>query len=164
MDVVSDRPVTRPPYEAYATIMGVFVGGIAVAGGLARLLGRDPREHTFLDLVALSAASFKSARTISRDEVTSFLRDPFVEGEAHEGDERPKQTGGMEQAIGELVTCSRCIGTWTAAGLACTQVLAPRFGRLLTWTLAGAGVNDFLQTGFAALRHKANELEDRRDS
>jgi hypothetical protein len=161
MDVVSDRPLTRPPYEAYATIMGVFVGGIAVAGGLARLLGRDLREHTFLDLVALSAASFKSARTISRDEVTSFLRDPFVEGEAHEGDERPKQTGGMEQAIGELVTCSRCIGTWTAAGLACTQVLAPRFGRLLTWTLAGAGVNDFLQTGFAALRHKANELESR---
>jgi hypothetical protein len=161
MDVVSDRPVTRPPYEAYATIMGVFVGGIAVAGGLARLLGRDPREHTFLDLVALSAASFKSAQTISRDEVTSFLRDPFVEGEAHEGDERPKQTGGMEQAIGELVTCSRCIGTWTAAGLACTQVLAPRFGRLLTWALAGAGANDFLQTGFAALRHKANELEQR---
>jgi hypothetical protein len=56
MDVVSDRPVTRPPYEAYGTIMGVFVGGIAVAGGIARLLGRDPREHTFLDLVALSAA------------------------------------------------------------------------------------------------------------
>jgi hypothetical protein len=161
MDVVSDRPLTRPPYEAYGTIMAVFVGGIAVAGGVARLLGRDPREHTFLDLVALSAASFKTARTIASDEVTSFLRDPFVEDEAHEGDERPKQTGGMEQAIGELVTCSRCIGTWTAAGLACTQVLAPRFGRLLTWTLAGAGVNDFLQTGFAALRHKANELERR---
>jgi hypothetical protein len=144
--------------------MGVFVGGIAVAGGLARLLGRDPREHTFLDLLTLSAASFKSARTISRDEVTSFLRDPFVEGEAHEGDERPKQTGGMEQAIGELVTCSRCIGMWAAAGLAATQVLAPRFGRLLTWTLAGAGINDFLQAGFTALTQKANELEQRAES
>ena len=161
MDVISDRPVTRPPYEAYGTIMAVFVGGIALAGGVARLLGRDPREHTFLDLVALSAASFKSARTISRDEVTSFLRDPFVEGEAHEGDELPKQTGGMTQAIGELVTCSRCIGTWTAAGLACTQVIAPKFGRLLTWTLAGAGINDFLQAGFSAITEKANELERR---
>jgi hypothetical protein len=151
----------RPPYESYATIMAVFVGGIAVAGGVARLLGRDPREHTFLDLLALSAASFKTARTISSDEVMSFLRDPFVEGDAHEGDEQPKQTGGMEQAIGELVTCSRCIGTWTAAGLASAQVLAPRFGRLLTWTLAGAGINDFFQAGFAALTHKANELERR---
>jgi hypothetical protein len=164
MAVVTDQPVRQPPYEAYAKIMGVFVGGLAVAGGVAKALGRDPREHTWLDLVALSAATFKAARTISRDEVTSFLREPFVEGEAREGDgEQPVQTGGMDQAIGELVTCSRCVGTWAAAGLATAQVVTPRFGRLLTWTLGGAGINDFLQAGFAALTEKANELEDRSD-
>ena len=38
------------------------------------------------------------------------------------------------------MTCSRCVGTWVAAGLASTQILAPRFGRLLTWSLAAAGV------------------------
>jgi hypothetical protein len=162
MAVVTERPTGQPPYEAYATITGVFVGGLAVAAGLARLLGRDPREQTFLDLFALSVATFKAARTVASDEVTSFIREPFVEGHAHEGeDERPVQTGGMEQAIGELVTCSRCVGTWAAAGLATTQVLAPRFGRVLTWTLAGAGINDFLQAGFAALTHQANELERR---
>jgi hypothetical protein len=63
--------------------------------------------------------------------------------------------------MGELVTCSRCIGTWVAAGLTTTQVVAPSFGRLLTWTLAAAGVNDFLQAGFAALTNKSNELEQR---
>jgi len=57
------------------------------------------------------------------------------------------------------VTCSRCVGIWAAAALATTQVLAPRVGRLLTWTLAGAAINDFLQAGFAALTGKANELE-----
>jgi hypothetical protein len=160
--LTDERVEQKPPYESYAAIVGVFAAGLAVAGGLARLLGRDPRENTWLDLTVLSAASFKAARTITRDEVTSFMREPFVEGEAHSGeDERPVQTGGIEQAIGELVTCSRCIGTWTAAGLATTQVLAPRFGRLLTWTLAGAGINDFLQAGFAALTHKANALEQR---
>jgi hypothetical protein len=158
----SKPSLARPPYEAYATITGVFVGGLAVAGGLARLLGRDPREATWLDLTALSAATFKVARTITRDEVTSFLREPFVEGDAHTGEEeRPVQTGGAQQAIGELVTCSRCIGAWASAALATTQVLAPRFGRLLTWTLAGAGINDFLQAGFAALTRKTNELERR---
>jgi uncharacterized protein DUF1360 len=161
MDVAKPS-AARPPYEAYATIMGIFAGGIAVAGGLARLLGRDARENTWLDLAALSAATFKAARTIARDEVTSFLREPFVEGNAYSGEEeRPVQTGGVEQAIGELVTCSRCVGAWAAAGLVTTQVLAPRFGRLLTWTLAGAGINDFLQAGFAALTQKANELEQR---
>jgi hypothetical protein len=30
---------------------------------------------------------------------------------------------------------------------------------MLTWTLAGAGINDFLQAGFAALTRKANDPE-----
>ena len=159
MAVVTRPAQTETPYEAYATITGAFAGALALAGGLARLLGRDPREQTWLDLAVLSAATFKGARTLARDEVTSFIRDPFVEGTAHEGEhEQPVQTGGgMQQAIGELVTCSRCVGTWVAAGLATTQVVAPRFGRLLTWTLASAGVNDFLQAGFAALTQKLDE-------
>jgi hypothetical protein len=151
----------RPPYEAYAAIMGVFAGGLGVAGVTARMMGRDPRCQTFLDLTVLSAASFKAARTLSGDEVTSFLREPFVRGHAHEGDEEPVESGDIRQAIGELLTCSRCVGTWAAAGLAVTQVLAPRFGRLLTWSLAAAGINDYLQAGFAALTSKANELDER---
>jgi hypothetical protein len=147
----------RPPYEAYATIMGVFAGGLAAAGAAARALDRDPQCHTALDFAVLSAAAFKAARTLSHDQVTSFIRQPFVRGQAHGGDEEPVE-GGMEQAIGELVTCSRCVGTWVAAGLAVTQVVAPRFGRLLTWSLGAAAANDFLQAGFTALTGKANEL------
>ena len=154
-----DTAPARPPYEAYAGIMGVFVLGLAGAGGLARLLDRDPREHSTLDLAVLAAATFKAARTISRDEVTSFMREPFVTGTAKGGAEDPVETGDLRQAIGELVTCSRCIGTWVAAGLASTQIVAPQFGRILTWTLATAGFNDWLQAGFAALTSKSNQLE-----
>jgi hypothetical protein len=149
----------RPPYEAYAAIMSLFLGGLAGTGLAARALGRQPSEHTSLDLVTLAAANFKAARTLARDEVTSFLREPFVRSYAHEGDEEPAR-GGARQAIGELVTCTRCVGTWTAAALAATQVLSPRFGRILTWTLTAAGANDFLQAAFAALTAKANELEN----
>jgi hypothetical protein len=138
--------------------MGTFVGGLAVAGALAHLLDRDARDTDALDLVALGLATFKAARTISGDEVTSFIREPFVEGEAGAGDEHPVETGDLRQAIGELVTCSRCVGTWVAGGLATTQILAPRFGRVLTWTLAAAALNDWLQAGFAALTQKANDL------
>jgi hypothetical protein len=141
--------------------MGTFAGGLFAAGLVGRLLGRDAREESPLDLAILGLATFKASRTIARDEVTSFVREPFVEGRAHEGGEDPLESGDIRQAIGELVTCSRCIGTWVAAGLATTQILAPRFGRLLTWTLATAGVNDLLQTGFTALANKSNELEQR---
>jgi hypothetical protein len=152
---------TAPPYAAYAGIMATFAGGLAAAGGLAKLLGRDAREHSSLDFAVLGLATFKAARTISRDEVTSFVREPFVVGHAKEGAEDPVETGDLRQAIGELVTCSRCIGTWVAAALAGTQIVAPQFGRLITWTLATAGANDVLQAGFAALTNKTNEIEQR---
>src|SRR5213592_5195970 len=138
--------------------MGTFVGGVGLAGLAARIFDRNPACQTPLDFVVLSAASFKAARTLASDEVTSFMREPFVRGDAHEGDEEPLETGDLRQAIGELVTCSRCGGTWAAAGLAVSQILAPRFGRLLTWSLAAAGANDWLQVAFAAFTDKANEV------
>ena len=141
----------RPPYEAYAAIAGAFVAGLGTVAALAR----RPPPATALDLVALSAATFKASRTLSRERVASFLREPFVEGE----DEQPAGEG-IQRAVGELVTCTRCVGTWSAAALASTQMLAPRFGRALTWTLAAGAANDFLQAGFAALCAKANDLEE----
>ncbi len=139
------------PYAAYATLMATFTGGLAAAGVLARLLDRDPYEATALDLAALSLATFKVSRTIARDPVTSWIREPLEED----------AEGGFEQALAELVTCSRCVGTWVAAGLGSTQIIAPRFGRLLTWTLGAAGLNDFLQAAFAALAHKSDEIAER---
>ena len=139
--------------------MATFAGGLAAAGAMARALRRDPHCNTALDFAVLSAAAFKAAHTLSHDEVTSFVREPFVKGQAHTGEDEEPLQGGMEQAIGELVTCSRCVGTWAAAGLAATQIIAPRFGRLLTWSLGAAAANDFLQAAFSALTAKANELE-----
>jgi hypothetical protein len=147
---VNDR--REPPYEAYAAIAGAFVAGLGVVSVLAR---RSP-PATALDLLALSAATFKASRTLSHERVASFVREPFVEGE----EERPAGEG-LQRALGELVTCSRCVGMWVAAGLASAQMVTPRFGRALTWTFGAAAANDFLQAAFAALCAKANELEER---
>lgn len=155
----------RPPYGSYATLVAIYSGGLATAGALARALGRSPASATPFDFAVLAAANFKAARLVARDKVTSFVRDPFVEGEAYDGeDEQPVQNGGMQQAVGELVTCTHCIGTWTAGGLTATQLLAPRFGRILTWTLAASAAADFLLAGFTALTEKANQLEEQSSS
>jgi hypothetical protein len=152
--------MATPPYRSYAAIMATFAGGLAAAAVLGRALRRDPQCQSALDFVVLSAASFKTARTLSRDQVTSFLREPFVEGQAGAvEDEEPVRSGGMEQAIGELVTCTRCVGTWAAAALAATQIVAPGFGRLLTWSLGAAAANDLLQAAFTSLTAKADSLE-----
>jgi hypothetical protein len=140
--------------------MGAFVASLGIAGALARALKREPQSQSALDLAVLSAATFKASRTITRDDVTSFLREPFVEGDAVGNGAEPAGEG-IQRAIGELITCSRCTGTWVAAVLTSTQVLAPRFGRLLTWSLAAAALNDWLQAGFTALTTKSNDLEGR---
>ena len=147
----------RPPYEAYAAIAGSVVAGLGAVAALAR---RSPPASA-LDLVALSAATFKASRTLSRDKVASFVREPFVEGHAELGENERPAGEGFQRALGELVTCTRCIGTWSAAALASTQMLSPRFGRALTWTLAAGAANDFLQAAFAALCAKTNALENR---
>lgn len=145
----------RAPYEAYAVIAGSFVAGLALVAAAAR---RSP-PATALELAALSAATFKAARTLSREKVASFLREPFVEGDDALGEHQRPEGEGFQRAVGELLLCTRCVGTWSAAALASTQMLSPRFGRLVTWTLAAGAANDFLQAGFSALCAKANQLE-----
>ncbi len=151
----------KPPYEAYATIMSVFLGSLAVTGYARRRLRRESRRRTAFDLAVMSLATFKGARTLAHDDVASFIRSPFVEGAPDDPeDEHPLRTGGFRQALGELVTCSRCLGMWMAAGIAALDTVAPVFGRVLTWSLALGGVNDWLQAGFAALTGVANRTRE----
>jgi hypothetical protein len=140
--------------------MATFVGGIAATELVAYRLRRAPAERSWLDLSVLGLATFKAARTLARDDVTSFIREPFVQGTPSEPEqEKPVRTGDLRQAVGELVTCSRCVGTWIAVGLAGVDVLAPGFGRTLSWALAAGGANDFLQAGFSALTGAANRVQ-----
>jgi Protein of unknown function (DUF1360) len=146
---VTGDAIQNRPYSAYAAISGVFVGGVALAAAGAHR--RAFRPYTTLDVALLALATFKVARTVARDNIASFIREPFVE-EARESphEERPVPTGDIRQAVGELVTCTRCVGTWAAAGITATEALAPSFGRILVRSLALGGANDWLQAGFAA--------------
>ena len=156
------EPPQQPPYRAYAGIVAAFVAGLGAVSAAAAARDRPQSEIAPVDLALLGLATFKASRTVARDKVTSFVREPFVEGEAYDGeDEKPTHESELRQAIGELVTCTRCIGTWLGAGLASVQILAPRTGRLLTTVLAAGALNDFLLAGFAALTNKSNERERR---
>ena len=161
------RAVTpaRPPYAGYAAILAAFGGALIASAGVERALGRQIRPASHLDFLVLCAGTFKGARALSRERIGSVLRQPFVESETREGagvtHEDPAGEG-LQRALGELVTCTRCAGTWTAAGLLTCQAVAPRFGQLLTWSLAAGAGNDFLQAAFAALI--ARELPGARET
>jgi hypothetical protein len=62
----------------------------------------------------------------------------------------------MQRAVGELLTCTRCAGTWGALVLVGLRTASPVAGRATTNVLALAGSND-LQSGFRLLVERANE-------
>ena len=152
------QPPQHPPYRAYAGIVATFMAGLGAVSAAAAARDRPPDKIGPTDLALLGLATFKASRTVARDKVTSFVREPFVEHV--DGEPRPEGRR-LRRAVGELVTCTRCIGTWLGAGLASVQILAPRTGRLLTTVLAAGALNDFLLAGFAALTNKSNEVERR---
>jgi hypothetical protein len=78
----------------------------------------------------------------------SWLRQPFVD-EA-DGKARPKGRR-LRYAVGELLTCTRCTGAWSALGLVALRLHAPSTGRAVATVLAASAGNDMLQAGFSWL-------------
>ena len=65
----------------------------------------------------------------------------------------------MRYAVGELLTCSRCVGAWSSLGLVALRVMRPREAKVVTAVLAASALNDFLQTGFTWACARANEAQ-----
>jgi hypothetical protein len=141
--------------EDYAALNAVYAG--LLAGMVIALRDRadhDPVRPT--ELVSLGAATFAVSKVVAREKIGTWVREPFVEDAVHGG--RPRGNR-IQRALGELVTCSRCVGAWSALGVVGLRVASPRAGRVVAAVLATSAVNDFLQAGFAWLRDSANAAE-----
>jgi hypothetical protein len=51
--------------------------------------------------------------------------------------------------VGELLTCTRCTGAWSALALTALRLHAPAAGRTVATVLAASAGNDMLQAGFS---------------
>ena len=67
----------------------------------------------------------------------------------------PKGTG-LRYAVGELLTCTRCVGVWSALGLTALRVTRPREARVVNAVLGASAINDVAQAGFTWLCSRAN--------
>jgi hypothetical protein len=110
--------------RGYAAVMGVFAGTAAGLSAIAARTGRRAPEMTPFDLVLLGLATHKVSRIVAKDAVTSPVRAPFTrfEGSAGDAEVSEQVTGsGVRKAVGELVTCPFCLGTWVATALLAGQ-------------------------------------------
>lgn len=68
------------------------------------------------------------------------------------------QGKGLQRAIGELLTCTRCVGTWSALGLVGLRTFSPPAGRAVTRVFAVGGANIIMQAAFKALAGLAEHV------
>jgi hypothetical protein len=140
----------------YAALEAVFAGGLAAVVALTRRRERDgtpviPRR----ELPVLALATFALADVLAKEKVSTWLREPFVqEGMDHKPVE--PEGDGLRYAIGELLTCTRCVGTWSALALVGLRTASPSAGRATANILALAGANDLMQSGFRLLAERTN--------
>ncbi len=152
VDPVSQTPTSPANYATLSAGYGALLGGVAVAW---RDRGADPVRPAELPMLGL--ATFSLAKLVAKEKVESWVRAPFVE-ERDDGAREPKGTG-LRYAVGELLSCTRCVGTWSALGLVGLRLLRPREAQVLVPVLASAAVNDWLQSGFSRLCAQANVAE-----
>ncbi len=124
------------------TLIGLFV---AVLGTFSTRVVRDRpalRLQPF-DLVQLGLTSFRIGRMVAFEGVGAPLRAPFTEtrpDDSGAGDTVVAEGTGARRAIGELLSCPICAGTWVAAGLVYGLHLAPRPTRLLLAIMSTTGL------------------------
>jgi hypothetical protein len=145
------RPVTQTPtetvdYAALTSLYGALLGAAAVT---ARR--REPVEY--VEVPVLAAATFALSKLIVHEKAESWIREPFVDERA--GHRRPKGRR-LRYAVGELLTCTRCTGAWTALGLVALRLHAPATGRAVATVLAASAGNDMLHATFQWLCAGAN--------
>ncbi len=136
----------------YTTLSGIFM---ALFAGF-NLLNRKNKEQrlTPLDYIQLGFASYRLGRMVSYDKVMEGYRAPFVET-------TPDPTGmgmtteprgsGVRHAIGDLICCPICVGTWIAAGLVYGLNLLPKPTRVFLNITSSIGLAELLDAATEAL-------------
>jgi hypothetical protein len=151
---VTPRSMTQP--LDYALLEGAFLTCFTGVVVLARKReGRDALAIAPTELPVMAMAVFALADVLAKEKVSTWIREPFV---VESIDHRPgmPQGSGVRYAIGEMLTCTRCVGTWSALGLVGLRTVSPIAGRAANVILALTGANDILQSGFRLLVERAN--------
>jgi hypothetical protein len=138
--------------------MGVYVGLVSAAAAAVRASTRElPERIPVGDAFLLTVATFRLARRIAKDPVTSPIRAPFVRFEGASGHaevaEEVREHGGVKHAVGELLTCPFCLAQWVGTGFVLGYVTAPKATRLAALTMTMVAGSDILQFVYDAIQN-----------
>jgi hypothetical protein len=141
--------IATPAADSFDYVLLNAVYGALLTALIAAHHMREPEERIGgAELLPLGAAAFSLSKAVARERIGSWVREPFVD-ESASG--RRLRGGRMRRALGELVTCTRCVGAWSSLGVVGVRLVHPPTGRVVTSVLATSALNDFFHAGFRAL-------------
>jgi hypothetical protein len=149
MDPLAKTPTEPADYAALSTGYASLAAVLLLAAHQ-----RDEEPVGPAEFLPLGIATFALAKMIAKEKVETWVRQPFVE-ELPDGEQRPKGHG-LRYAVGELLTCTRCVGAWSSLALVGLRVTRPREARVVATLLGASAVNDFLQAGFTYVCAQGN--------
>jgi hypothetical protein len=153
MDSVRETPTEPLDYAAISAGYGALVAAVLLA---ARDNGDEPIRQT--EIVPLGLATFALSKLVAKEKVDSWVREPFLE-ELPSGERRPKGRR-LRYAVGELLSCSRCVGAWSSLALVGLRLTRPREARVVTALLGTSALNDFLHAGFTYVCAAGNVAQE----
>lgn len=141
------------PLGGYVGVLAVFAGAaLGYALVASRKRERLADDISVKDLALIGVATHKASRIISKDEVTSPIRAPFARFEGSSGASEVDESTrgkGMRRAVGDLLTCPWCIGTWVAGAFMASYSFWPRPTRFVAAWLSTVAVSDSLNHVYA---------------
>jgi hypothetical protein len=143
----------RREEATYLTLIGIFLA--VFAAFWKREEDRDAETQlSGLDLTMLGLSTFRIGHLIAYDQVTEPLRAPFTDTEPDSygtsEDTVPEGTG-VRKAIGSLLACPTCSGTWAAAFLVYGLRIAPVPTRLFLAIMSAVGLAEVANSANEAL-------------
>ncbi len=149
--------LSHKPVEAsdYAAVNVVWLGAVSAVLAATARAGKPAPPGAELPVFGL--ATFTLTKALAKEKVGAWAREPLV-APGDDGERHPRGRG-LRYVLGELVTCPRCLGTWSSLGLVGLRVARPREGRIVAGILATAAINDILQSAFTLLCAKANATQ-----
>ena len=137
--------------STYVALIGLFLSLFAT---FSTRVMRGSGELKPLDVALLGVATFRAGRMVAYDQVLGPVREPFTETQPDEsgaGDTTVPEGRGAQRALGELLSCPICAGTWVAAILTYGLHLLPGPTRVLLTILSAAGAAELLGATTEAL-------------
>jgi len=140
-------------YATKVVLTVIFLGLLALFIRWKLTSGQPLYQPTPLDYVLLVFATLRMGRMIAFDLVMQPFRAPFtrtVPDPTGAGDTVEPRGTGVQQAIGQLISCPICAGTWSAGLLVCFLFAWPDAAHIFLFVLAAIGAAEVLNS-FAEL-------------